>query len=211
MVDDDFEKFKRKMMFEQVSKVFKENPKNWADQLEDLGFTWFDDEFDQEEIEENSAKPENLNQELLVAYFEDSVKYSKDILNSYLSEKESSKPNYPLIRKYYKSGNENLKRLIISGLKINPADIGLLSDLAYYHEYKNILSKLIFHYLNACEEEQDIKKFEQIVLNFYYDTEADGFEALHELQKKYGIDSEKDKIVQKIIQEQKSAPESIEF
>ncbi len=175
MVDDDFEKFKRKMMFEQVSKVFKENPKNWADQLEDLGFTWFDDEFDQEEIEENSAKPENLNQELLVAYFEDSVKYSKDVLNSYLSEKESSKPNYPLIRKYYKSGNENLKRLIISGLERNPTDIGLLYDLAFFHEFNNILSMLIFHYLNACEEEQDIKKFEQIVLNFYYDTEADGF------------------------------------
>ena len=52
-------------MFEQVSKAIKENPKNWANGLEDLGFHWFDDEDDPEEVEESLAKPENLDQELL--------------------------------------------------------------------------------------------------------------------------------------------------
>ena len=62
MSDDDFEKLRRELVFEEVSKAIKENPKNWASKLEELGFQWVDDEYDEEEVEENIAKPENLNQ-----------------------------------------------------------------------------------------------------------------------------------------------------
>ena len=84
MPDNDYEKFRRKLMFEQVSKAIKENPKNWANGLEDLGFHWFDDEDDPEEVEESLAKPENLDQELLVAYFEGTVMLSDKVFNTYL-------------------------------------------------------------------------------------------------------------------------------
>jgi hypothetical protein len=34
--DDDFEKVRREVVFEQVSKVIRENPKNWANKLDGL-------------------------------------------------------------------------------------------------------------------------------------------------------------------------------
>lgn len=210
MVDDDFEKIKREIVFERVAKAIKEDPKNWVKQVEDLGFEWFDDGYgEEEELEEKLAKPENQNQELLVAYFEGDVELSDQLLDSYLTEKDSATTNYPLFRKYFKKGNEKLKRLIISGLEKNPTDIGLLSDLSFFHEFKNILSELVGYYLNACEREQNLQNFEQLALNFYYDTEPDGFDALYELSEKYGPGSDKGKIVKKMIQEQKSEPEEL--
>ena len=79
------------------------------------------------------------------------------------------------------------------------------------HEFKNILSELIGYYLNACDHEQNLKNFEQLALQFYYDTDPDGFDALYELNEKYGPDSDKGKIVRKIIKDQESEAESIDF
>jgi len=211
MSEDDSEKLKREIIFEQVSKAIKEDPKNWRSKLEDLGFQWFDDGDDSEEVEEKLAKPENPNQELLVGYFEGSIKLSDHVLDSFLAEKESTNPNYPLIRKYFKKGNENLKKLLIFGLEKNPTDIGFLNDLGFLQEFKNILGELIQFYLNACEKEQDPNNFEELVIDFCCYTEPNGFDALHELEQKFGPDSDKVKIIQKIRQEQKSEPESIEF
>ena len=211
MVDDDYEKLKRELRFEQVSKAIKEDPKNWTKKLEEMGFQWFDDEYDQEEAEEESAIPENRNQELLVGYFEGSVKFSDQMLDSFLAEKESPNPNYPLFRKYFKKGNENLKRLLIFGLEKNPTDIGLLNDLGFFHEFKNILGELIQFYLSACEKENDLRNYEDLVRNFYYDTEPDGFDPLYKLKQKYGPDSDKGKIIRKLKQEQESQPECIRF
>ena len=133
------------------------------------------------------------------------------MLAAFFTEKDSDSPNYPLFRKSFKSGNENLKRLIISGLKRSPADIGLLSDLAFLNEFNNILSELIGYYLIACDHEQNLKNFEQLALQFYYDTDPDGFDALYELNEKYGPDSDKGKIVQEILRRQESEPDSIDF
>ena len=141
MIDDDFEKIKREIVFEKVAKALKEDPKNWIKQLEDIGFEYFDDGYgDEEELEEKLAKPENPNQELLVDYFEGDIEFPDQMLDAFLTEKDSDAPNYPLCRKYFKRGNDNLKRLIISGLKRSPADIGLLSDLTFFHEFKNIFA-----------------------------------------------------------------------
>ena len=212
MIDDDYEKLKREIVFEKAAKAIKEDPKNWIKQLEDIGFAYFDDgDGDEEELEEKLAKPENSNQKLLVNYFEGDMELSDQMLDAFLTEKDSDSPNYPLFRKYFKSGNENLKRMIILGLKRSPADIGLLSDLAFFHEFKNILSVLIEYYLIACDHEQNLKNFEQLALQFYYDTDPDGFDALYELSEKYGPDSDKGKIVREILQRQKSEPDSIDF
>ena len=192
MIDDDYEKIKREIVFEKAAKAIKEDPKNWIKQLEDIGFEYFDDGYgDEEELEEKLAKPENPNQELLVDYFEGDIELSDQMLDAFLTEKDSDSPNYPLFRKYFKSGNENLKRLIISGLKRSPAAIGLLSDLAFFHEFKNILSELIEYYLIACDHEQNLQNFEKLALQFYYDTDPDGFDALYELSEKYRPDSDK--------------------
>ncbi len=53
MIDDDYEKLKREIVFEKAAKVIKEDPKNWIKQLEDVGFEYFDDgDGDEEELEE---------------------------------------------------------------------------------------------------------------------------------------------------------------
>ena len=212
MIDDDYEKLKREIVFEKAAKAIKEDPKNWIKQLEDIGFAYFDDgDGDEEELEEKLAKPENSNQKLLVNYFEGDMELSDQMLDAFLTEKDSDSPNYPLFRKYFKSGNENLKMLIISGLKRSPADISLLSDLAFFHEFKNILSALIEYYLIACDHEQNLKNFEQLAFQFNYDTDPDGFDALYELSEKYGPDSDKGKIVREILRRQESEPDSINF
>ena len=211
MSDDDFEKLRRELVFEQVSKAMKENPGNWASKLEELGFQWVDDEYDEDENEENLAKPENANQELLVAYFEGSAKLPDQVFDAYWAERDSPTPNYPLIRKYFRTGNDNLKRLLMFGLERKPTDIGLLNDLGFFHEFRNILGELIHLYLKACKEEKDMKAFEELALNFYYDTEPGGFDALYELQQQNAPDTEKAKIVQRMIQERRSQPESIQI
>ena len=211
MSDDDFEKLRRELVCEGVSKAIKENPKNWASKLEELGFQWVDDEYDEEEVEENIAKPENLNQELLVAYFEGAAKLSEQVLDTYLAERESATPNYPLIRKYFKRGNEHLRRLLIFGLERRPTDIGLLNDLGFFHEFRSILADLIHYYLKACKEEHDMGNFEDLALTFYYGTVPDGFDALYELEQHIATGSDKAKIVQKIRQGQKLEPECVKF
>ena len=52
-----------------------------------------------------------------------------------------------------------------------------------------------------------IIRFEELALDFYTNTEPDGFDALYELCEKYGPDSEKGMIVREIIEKQKSEPE----
>ena len=161
MVDDDYEKIKREIVLDRVAKEIKEDRKNWIKKVEDLGFKWYDDNFDdEEELEEKKARAENSNQDLLVSYFEGDVELSGQILDAFLNERSADEPNDPLIRKYFRQGNENLKKLIISGLEQNPADIDLLSDLTFFHEFKNILGDLIIYYLIACEHEKNIKNFE---------------------------------------------------
>ena len=66
-------------------------------------------------------------------------------------------------------------------------------------------------HLIACDHEQNLKNFEQLALEFYYDTDPDGFNALYELSEKYGSDSNKGKIVREILRKQKSEPDSIDF
>ena len=86
MIDDDYEKIKREIVFERVAKAIKEDRKNWIEKVEDLGFKWFDDDYDdEEELEEKQAKPENPNQELLVSYFEGGVELSNKVLDAFLT------------------------------------------------------------------------------------------------------------------------------
>jgi hypothetical protein len=211
MSDDDFERLKREIIFDRVAGTIKEDPENWADRLEELGFQWFDDEDDQEENEEAAATPANQNEQLIVDYLEGTKEPSEKVLAAFIEETESENPNCPLFRRYFKKGNPNLKKLLMYGLGKNPNDMGLLGDLGYFHENRNILGNLIRSYVKACEIEQNMANFEKLVLSFCYDTHPDGFDAIAELDQHYPPESTKGKILKKIRQEQEMEPEVIKF
>ncbi|MCP4751500.1 MAG: hypothetical protein GY866_11440 [Proteobacteria bacterium] len=212
MFDDDYENTIKKVFLQQVSDALKKDPKNLAKHMEDLGFTWFsDDEDDQEEREEQSAKPDNPNQELLVAYFDGHIDLSEDLLEVFFIEKYSESPNYPLFRKYFKSGNHPLKRLILLGMEEDPTDVDLLDDLSYFSEFSNISGLLIDKYLRACDETQVESDFEQLAIDFFYNTVVFGYDAIHELTQRFDADPYKSQSIQKVIQEIDSDPEPIEF
>jgi hypothetical protein len=148
-----------------------------------------------------------------VGYLEGDTALSDQVLATYLAEKNSDTLNYPLFRRYFKKGNDRLKELLLYGLKKHPTDIGLLSDLAYFHEFRNILGELIEAYMTACGRETDLEKFSQIVMSFYLETEPDGFDAFHELEQVCSRGSEKWDAIQSIrkILESDSEPKDMEF
>jgi len=213
MFDDDFEKEKRKLVFQEVARVIKAHPRNYAEKLAELGFRWVDDEIDEEEVEERAATIRSDNERYLVGYFEGEVELSGQILDTYLAEKNSDSLNYPLFRRYFKKGNDRLKELLMYGLDKHPTEIGLLSDLAYYHEFRNVLGELIEAYLTACGRENDPERLIQLVMSFYLDTEPDGFDALHELEQVCSPGSWKWKVIQTVRKQLESdpEPEDIEF
>jgi len=113
MFDDDSEKAKRKALFRRVARAIKENPGSFSEKLAELGFTWFDDEVDEEGEEERAATIRSDNEKFLVAYFEGETELSDQVLNTYLAEKNSDSPNNPLLRVYLKKGNDKLKHLLM--------------------------------------------------------------------------------------------------
>lgn len=183
-------------IFDEVNHTFKEHPKNYIAKLEEIGFEFReDDDFDKEEQEEAEAKPLNSNQMQLVSYFNGDIPLSDKTLEIYLEERRSPNPNYPLFRKYFKSGNKQLLAMILHGLHQYPTLDELLTDLAYFHEFQNILSVLIKHYTIACEEQENLEAFSGLVMDFYYATVPDGYDALYALKEKFPVGTDKRKVI----------------
>ena len=201
---EEYEKLKREIVIDKVNEVFKKDPANYREGLEEIGFTWFDDDYPSEEDEEAAAIPENDRQESLVAYFEGRVELSEHLLDLLQAERLSDTPNYPLIRKYFRCGNDRLKRLIILGLEKDSTSIELLSDLAFFHEFNNILPELIEHFTKACQLETDVQKFSELAQEFYYSVIEDGYDALQALKNIFGEESDKRKIIDFLISELKT-------
>ncbi|MBF0236547.1 MAG: hypothetical protein HQM12_02480 [SAR324 cluster bacterium] len=209
---DDDEKLRARKLVEQVKQIIRNDPANWASNLEKIGFEWFDDNYgDQEVIEEQQATPQNLNQEYLCAYFEGNIPLSQEVLTSFEIERNSEDPNYPLIRKYFKQANPYLKKLILSGLDLNPTHQPLLCDLSFFHEFSPLLTELIERYVQACLREQDMLQFSELVKDFYYHTHPDGYDAVHALKEIFLPDSAKGQLVCEFEIELNHQPESIEF
>ncbi len=161
-----------------VSRIFKEHPKDYFSRLEEIGLVYHDDELDEEEQEEAVAKPENNNQKDLIAFFNGDISRSEEIVEKFLEKRRRPDPNYPLFRKYFRRANEHLLSLILHGLNRDPFFFELLSDLTYFHEYQNILSTVIEHYTVACDAQENLEKFSELAMDFYYATSADGYDAL---------------------------------
>jgi hypothetical protein len=196
-------KYDFKKRSEQVSEVFRKNLQHHelVDELGKMGFIWVKDDKDPETIEENAAKPENARQKLLVAYFEDRVTFSDKIAEAFLQEKYSNNTNYPLIRKYFKKGNEALKLLLEYILENDSTNIDILNDLSFFHRHRPMLTKVIQFYKIACLMESDLEKFRDLAVDFYYNTEMDGYEsfwALKEMAKDLG--KKKEKIIDDLLE-----------
>jgi len=201
---DDYEEFKNEMLREQVNQIFRDYPEDYVSKLEELGFQYFEDDIDHEEIEERDAKPENRRQRDLVAFFENRKELSEQIFECFSKEKASKNPNYPLIRKYFKKANKNLKALILYGLDNYPGRIDILSDLAFFHEFENVLSMLITYYTQACMEQQNLNTFSELAQDFYYATSPDGYDAYIALKELFEPESDKRKIIDFLIREEES-------
>jgi hypothetical protein len=212
---NDYEKLKTEITRDKVNEIFRSHPKNYIAKMEELGFEYFEDDNDCEEIEERNARPENQRQRDLVAYFEGRKKLSKKIFEKYSEEKATKNPNYPLIRKYYKEANKNLKSLLLYGLDNYPARIDLLSDLAFFHEFENILNILITYYTKACIGQVNLETFSELAKDFYYSTNPDGYEAYYALRELFEPETDKRKIIDFLIAEdeetERKASQPIEF
>ena len=214
MEDKDWKKvykdIKNQLLMDKVSDAIKKDPKNWKNNVEEIGFAWTDDSQDEIE-EEKNAYPQNVNQEYLVAYFEEQVKFDSMLIEIYIKEIESETPNYPLFRKYFKTGNTRLVHLLISGLSGLPTNQVLLSGLGYFHENKNILSKIIDAYIGACKKEDNIIRFRELCLDFVNDTNANGYDAIAELKPIFQDNEEKLEIFESITKMIHDQDEVIEF
>jgi len=209
---EDYAKLKNEIIRDKVNEIFRNHPKDHIAKMEELGFEYFEDDDDDdyyEQIEERNARPENQRQRDLVAYFENKKKLSKKIFESYSEEKAAESPNYPLIRKYYKEANNNLKSLLLYGLDNYPGRIDLLSDLSFFHEFENILSILITYYTRACVDQANLDTFSELAQDFYYSTNLDGYEAYYALRELFEPDTDKRKIINFLIAEKEEAEREV--
>jgi len=168
-----------------VSQIFEDHPTDYISKFQDIGFVYHDDEYDPEEKEESTVRPQNANQKYLVSFFEGAIPLSSQTVTVFLEERRSPRPNYPLFRKYFKSGNKQLLSLLRHGLYLYPVLDELLCDLTFYHEFQPILQTVIDHYLIACENQENLDAFGGFVLDFYYATAANGYNAFHELKSRH--------------------------
>ena len=198
-ITDEIIKIKNELVTERINEIFRTKPEHYRTELAMLGFEWLDDGYPDEVEEENNAAPENKDQELLVAYFNGEVELSDELLEVFLKEKLSNRPNYALLRRYFRQGNGNLKALISHGLELDPTDDGFLNDLSLIHEFHPMLGELIERYTEACRIQEDLDSFSELAQDFFYNTTLDGYEAYHALKEIYCSDTPKGKVVDSLV------------
>ncbi len=211
MSDDKSDKTKHEIIFKLVDETILKNPKDWPRRLEDIGFTWVGDGEDPADDQEKSVQPKTLDQEFLVAYFDGHIKLSGQVLKSYFNEKYSDDPNDPLFKKYFKQGNLPLKRLLQLGLDKDPCDVALLDDLGFMNRFGNCLSEVISRYLDACDKVPGMECFKETARDFYFNTVEDGYDALHELKRRFSEDPERSVVVWELVKEVEEASKPVRF
>lgn len=101
-IQDELDEIEDEIIRDKIREVFRDNPNNPMEALEEIGFTWHDDAYPSEEEEENAAVPENKNQKNFVSFLQSDKEPPEDILKIFLAEKASKTPNFPLFRKYFR-------------------------------------------------------------------------------------------------------------
>ncbi len=196
---DEILRIKDELATERINEIFRTKPEYIRMELATLGFGWLDDEYPDEVEEENNAAPENEDQKLLVAYFNGEIDLSDELVEVFLKEKQSDRPNYTLFRRYFRQGNVNLKALICHGLEMDPTNEGFLNDLSLIHEFHPMLGELIERYIEACRIQEDLDSFSELAQDFFYNTTLDGYEAYHALKEIYGSDTPKGKVIDSLV------------
>ena len=197
---------------DKINDIMKKEPNNWRNDLGDIGLTWVDDDQNEEEIKaEQCAVAQNVNQEYLVAYFESHVKFKNALINIFIQEMEANNPNYSLFRRYFKAGTPQLLQLLTTGLSGLPTNQTLLLGLVYFHEYSNLLSKVISAYIKACKIEQNLDQFKQLSNDFYISTQPDGYDALIELKSIFKTEKNKLTVLEKIEKSMIISNETVHF
>lgn len=204
---DEHQKLKREMLFDKVAETLREQPGNYISALEEIGFKYYEED-DPEEMEEKNAEPRNQNQRDLIAYLEGSERCTDVVLETYLTERNAEETNHPLIRRYFRKANRNLKKLLSYGLDRFPGSLDLLADLAYFHEFENILSTLIPYYTRACMLQENLTTFSDMAQEFYWATYADGYDALRALRDLFPHGSDKRQIIDFMISEEEKEADS---
>ena len=146
-------------------------------------------------MKKKAANPLNNNQKYLISFFNGKLPLSDETIDIFLTERRGPDYNYPLFQKYFKSSNKHLLSLILHGLLLYPVREELLLDLAYYHQFQGILNVLTERYIIACEQQEDLEAFSELVMDFYYATIPDGYNPLYTLKERYPIGTNKREIV----------------
>ncbi|MCK5682966.1 hypothetical protein KAJ27_02555, partial [bacterium] len=60
---------------------------------------------------------------------------------------------------------------------------------------QNVLKILIDHYTVACKEQGNLEVFSELVMDFYYATIPDGYDALYAIKELYPVGTDKRKVV----------------
>jgi hypothetical protein len=169
----------------EISEILRNYPQDYRQRLEAVGLAWHEDEFDllyeEEAKEESLAVPETENQRYLVHFLKTGGPVTRQVVEAYMQERYTQTPNLPLIRKYFKQANANLKAILLAGLAADPTDLDLLDDLSYFSEFDSMLGELIHFYKDACIRETDMERFSLLAQDFHMNTYDQGFDALYEL------------------------------
>jgi hypothetical protein len=110
--------------FAQVSEIIKKYPRDYRERLEEVGFEWQDDEYD---LLLRGRGPGRAgggagNGQPAAAGPLSGYRRPRHpaVFDAYLEERYSETSNLPLIRKYFKQANPNLKAILLKGLAGQP-------------------------------------------------------------------------------------------
>lgn len=78
-----------------------------------------------------------------------------------------------------------------------------MEDLVFFNEFERDLAELIEYFTTACQQTDDMQQFSEIAMEFYYGTRADGYNALAALHDIFEEGSDKRKIIDYLISEEK--------
>jgi hypothetical protein len=216
MCDDEedepaFNKYQEQV--EAVADLFRRAPHNLIEEIEKLRFTYVvDDDEDAEEInEELTARPETDFQMALVSYLDGADAPSKTLLKLWREETRREDSSFPLWRRYFRTGNAQLKRLVLFGLDRYPATRDLLENLYVLHSFLPNPKELLLRYMLACDLEDDPERFRELAQDLDVGAASFGYDALHALRARYAVDGLKKKVIDGLLLDRETSKEIVAF
>ena len=216
MRDDDEDEAAFKKYREQangLAAAFRHASHNMIEEIEKLGFTYVvDDDEDAEEItEERVARPQTDFQRALVSYLDGEGIPSERLLELWREETWRENSPFPLWRRYFRTGNAQLKKLILFGLDQCPTTHDLLDNLSVLHSFVPIPKELLCRYTLACDLENDPERFCELAQDFDAGGASFGYDALDALRARYIDNDVKKKIIDVLFVDRERHEKGIAF